>query len=215
MNILYSYKNSNFLSQIFSSSLINWLFQSNLKFGLIALSICTSPQLTNAQIVGSDCYAQGTSIEFGIAGLGGFEGADINLNPPPSGFHFRSNNPYFGFVSNPQLNAWATFDGDFFTPGAPENGWGIEIIDGAVDINASNNCMGEFGIPGAITGYTVDASCRVVTWEGDYINGSYNLHIKLDYVLLTNDLFYSTVVTIKNNGINIPEFYLIAPYKMN
>ena len=207
MNILYSYKNSNFLSQIFSSSLINWLFQSNLKFGLIALSICTSPQLTNAQIVGSDCYAQGTSIEFGIAGLGGFEGADINLNPPPSGFHFRSNNPYFGFVSNPQLNAWATFDGDFFTPGAPENGWGIEIIDGAVDINASNNCMGEFGIPGAITGYTVDASCRVVTWEGDYINGSYNLHIKLDYVLLTNDLFYSTVVTIKNNGINIPEFY--------
>ena len=207
LNKLYAVKNFNFLPQIFSRSIIKWLFQADFICSLILLFICIVPQWTNAQIVGTDCYAKGNSIEFAIDGLSGFEGANVTTNPPPTGYHFRSENPYFGFVSNPQLNSWTTFDGDFFTPGAPENGWGIEIIDGTTDITLSNNCNFIRDIPGAITGYTVDASCRVVTWEGDYINGSYNLHIKLDYVLLVNDLFYTTVVTIKNNGTNIPEFY--------
>ncbi len=157
-----------------------------------------------AQFVGANCFAQGNFVEIGVNGQGGFEGAPL---PNPGGYHFRSGNAIFGFVSNPQMNAWTTFDGDFFTPGSPENGWGIEVIDGATDLTASNNCSGGSQIFGSITGYTVDGQCRVITWEGDYINGIYNVHIRIDYVIMVNDLFYTTIVTFTNNGANIPDFY--------
>lgn len=182
-------------------------FRANYKLFLIVMAICFAPAGVYSQMVGPSCYASGTYVEIGIDGAGGFEGVDIIASPNPASYHFRSGNNIFGFVSNPQLNAWATFDGDFFTPGTPENGWGIEIIDGATNLTASNNCATPLDIPGSITSYTVNGLCRIITWEGDYINGSYNLHIKLDYVLLTTDLYYTTVVTITNNGINIPDFY--------
>ena len=104
------------------------------------LALLLQTLLLNAQsvMVGPDSYIKGTSVEIGISGIGGFEGAPTTTSPPPAGYHFRSGgNPYFGFVSNPQVNAWATFDGDFFTPGSPENGWGIELPSG---INYGNNC---------------------------------------------------------------------------
>ena len=69
----------------------------------------------------------GTGVEIGINGAGGFEGVDTTVSPVPAGMHCRSNTVFFGFVANPQNNNWATFDGDFFTPGTPENGWGITI----------------------------------------------------------------------------------------
>lgn len=160
-----------------------------------------------SQMVGTCAYVQGTSVEYAIDGAGGYEGVQTGTYPTPGGYHFRSNNPIFGFVSNPQVNGWTTYDGDFFTPGTPENGWGIEIIDGATDLTASNNCNYQIDIPGAITGYVIDGLCRIVTWEANYISGGYNLHIKIDYVLRTPDLYYTTVVTITNNGVAIPDFY--------
>lgn len=158
-------------------------------------------------MVGTCAYVQGTSVEYAIDGAGGYEGVQTGTYPTPGGYHFRSNNNIFGFVSNPQVNSWSTFDGDFFTPGTPENGWGIEIIDGATDLTAHNNCNYLVNMPGSITAYTINGLCRIVTWEGNYINGGYNLHIKIDYILMTPDLYYTTVVTITNNGINIPDFY--------
>src|SRR4051812_8769863 len=82
-----------------------------------------------AQIVGTDAYIQGTYVEIGLDGSGGFEGCSILTSPPPAGMHYRSNTNLFGFVANPQMNGWASsaYDGDFFTPGSPENGWGFEI----------------------------------------------------------------------------------------
>ena len=53
--------------------------------------------LSNAQIIGSNAYLIGDYVEVGIAGDGGFEGADTVLGFV-SGAHFRSANPYFGFV---------------------------------------------------------------------------------------------------------------------
>ncbi len=165
-----------------------------------------------AQMVGPSCYVKGTYVEYGVNGAGGFEGIFTGVSPVPAGMHFRSGNPIFGFVANPQANGWATFDGDYFTPGSPENGWGIEIINGATNLLASNNCQDAYfgginGIPGAITSYQVIGSCRIVRWDGDYINGAYNVHVRLDYILNVNDLYYTTVVTLTNNGISIPDFY--------
>src|SRR5262249_12709156 len=143
------------------------------RFFLIVLIISLNPMSSAlyAQMMGANCYTKGTYVEIGIHGAGGFEGGP---KPAPATYHPRSGNPLFGFVSNPQANGWATFDGDFFTPGSPENGWGIEIINGATDLVASNNCSDQYygsppGIPGSITSYTVNGQCRIIQWDGNYI----------------------------------------------
>jgi len=152
--------------------------------------------ILNAQMVGANAYIKGTSVEIGIAGAGGYEGCPTGVSPPLPGMHFRSGNPFFGFVSNPQVNAWATFDGDFFTPGSPENGWGIEIGSG---VNYSNNCSGPtVQIPGAMSSWTQTFTCISATWDGNLTTGT-NLHIKVNYFLNQPDLFYTTTVSVTNN----------------
>jgi gliding motility-associated-like protein len=161
-------------------------------------------QLSNAQMVGVNAYIQGTSAEIGIAGSGGFEGAPTGASPPPAGMHFRSGNPQFGFVSNPQVNAWATFDGDFFTPGSPENGWGYRI--GTAGVMGSNNCASPVNIPGAITSWTHIGTCYSCTWEGTTSAG--DLHWTINYLLKQTDLFYTTTVSVQNlTGTTIPDLY--------
>ncbi len=161
---------------------------------------------TKAQMVGLNAYVNASLLELGLDGQGGFEGCSTTVSPPLPGMNFRSGNPLFGFVANPQVNLWATFDGDFFTPGTPENGWGIEIgTTGGVAAN--NNCTGEFDIPGAITSWTNIASCYSVDWQGDLTSGT-NLHFKINYFLQETDLFYTTTVEITNNtSATIPELF--------
>lgn len=159
-----------------------------------------------AQIVGSSVYLKGTSVEIGVNGAGGFEGVDMTISPPPVGMHTRTSTNYFGFVANPQLNSWATFDGDFFTPGLPENGWGVQFGNTSSGPGASNNCSdGGFGnttqleIPGSITHYSKIQDCISADWEGDLIDSTTNLHFKINYFLQQNDLFYTTTISITNN----------------
>lgn len=162
-----------------------------------------------SQIVtgGGAAYLQGAYVEIGISGAGGFEGADTVAYPGPSGLHYRSNTQYFGFVANPQMNGWASFDGDYFTPGTPENGWGIEIVDGSNDIKASNNCAYNLDIPGAFTCYTHSGGVQTLTWEGDFDSLAYSLHITILYTLNDSALNYLTTVTVENLGDPIDEFY--------
>jgi len=158
-----------------------------------------------AQMVGPNAYINATSLELGLDGQGGFEGCSTTISPPLPGMNFRSSNPFFGFVANPQVNAWLTFDGDFFTPGTPENGWGIDITGGGI---SSNNCAGSlFNIPGAMTDWTQILNCYSADWEGDLTTGT-NLHFKINYFLQETDLFYTTTVSITNNtAATIPEMY--------
>ena len=155
----------------------------------------------NAQMVGSDAYIQGTSVDIGIAGIGGYEGTSTTTSPPPVGYHYRGFSGLFGFYANPQVNSWATYDGDFFTPGSPENGWGFEIG------TAGNNAAPLQQINGTITSFTSTALCKIVEWDGNYTIGT-NLHFKVKYLLGQGDLFYTTYVSITNNTIaNIPTLY--------
>src|ERR1043165_2059878 len=94
---------------------------------LSALLFLTGAGGTYAQMVGPDAYMKGNYVEIGIEGSGGNEGIDMAVSPAPAGMHPRSNTNRFGFVTNPQMDGWVNFDGDFFTPGSPENGWGVEI----------------------------------------------------------------------------------------
>ncbi|MGD0710707.1 MAG: PKD domain-containing protein [Bacteroidales bacterium] len=161
-------------------------------------------KLLQAQMVGVNAYINGTGIEIGIDGAGGFEGANTTVSPPPGGMHFRSNTNFFGFVANPQNNGWATFDGDFFTPGTPENGWGVTIGNSS---SAGDNCDYLNQIPGNITNYSVIGSCISVDWEGNLTTGT-NLHFKINYLLEQTALFYTTTVSITNNtAATIPTLY--------
>jgi gliding motility-associated-like protein len=149
-----------------------------------------------AQMVGVNAYIKATSVEVGINGVGGFEGVDQFTSPPPAGMHARTTGLPFGFIANPQVNAWATYNGDFFTPGSPENGWGFEI--GLAGVAGSNNYSGGSDIPGTITSYSHVGTCYNVDWEGDATSGT-DLTFKVNYFLEETDIFYTTTVSITNN----------------
>jgi len=167
--------------------------------------------LIHAQMVGVNTYLVGTSVEIGIDGTYGYEGLDVTTSPILPGMHFRSGGTnYFGFVANPQVNAWATYDGDFFTPGSPENGWGLEV-GGVSGIVANNNCANaSFGvqdIPGATTWHQT-GTCVEADYQGTMTTGGTNIGVHINYHLGTSDLYYTTTVSITNNtSATIPELY--------
>lgn len=170
---------------------------------------------SNAQMVGSNAYMKGNYVEIGINGLGGYEGVDTTLSAPFAGLHYRSNTQFFGFVSNPQMDGWGNYDGDFYSPGSPENGWGFEIMDttstDTIYVQGNNNMALSSSttstVTGAITSYSYSAGYTNVVWEGNFGSG-YDIDFTLSYTLGDNDLFYTTDVTIVNNGpANIENFY--------
>jgi Secretion system C-terminal sorting domain len=180
---------------------------------LLIPSLFVVQQQANAQAVGVDAYMKGNYIEVGVDGAGGFEGTDTTVSLPPFGMHGRSNTQYFGFVANPQMDGWINYDGDFYTPGSPENGWGIEFIDTTTtdtfNIKLNNNRAGfSPDIPGSITSYSYVGGLTTVTWHGDYLASGYDLDFDITYELFDTDLFYTTTMTIFNNGpANIEELY--------
>lgn len=178
-----------------------------LSYSLLMFVLLLQSNFSKAQMVGANAYIKGTSLEIGIDGLGGFEGANMPVSPPVTGMHPRTGTSFFGFVANPAVDGWVNFDGDFFTPGTPENGWGLEIgTSGAV--NVGNNCTSEWDVPGALTSWTHIFDCYSADWEGDCTTAGTNLHVKINYFLQEFDLFYTTTVSITNNtSANIPEMY--------
>ena len=150
-----------------------------------------------AQMVGTSGYIKGTSVEIGIDGVGGFEGANRITFPPPAGMHTRTGTNFFGFVANPQVNAWAQFNGDFFTPGSPENGWGIQVGT----LQKSNNCSGPlYQIPSGSLNYSHYFDCYDLNWSGAVTSGTTSITASINYHLSQNDLYYITTVSLTNNS---------------
>lgn len=182
----------------------------------LLLALCFAKTNVVAQgitMVGPDAYMQGTSVDIGIDGGGGQEGCSTTTSPPPPGYHYRGSSGLYGFYANPQLNGWlgSAYDGDFFTPGSPENGWGFEIGTAgtaAAGTLAGNNCSGNLNqIVGAITGSNTLFNCYNVFWEGDATTGT-DLHWKIDYFVQLSDLYYTTTVSVTNNtAATIPDLY--------
>lgn len=183
-------------------------------FILAALTLFTvcKTQNATAQISGSGAYVPGNYVELGIDSLGGFEGSNTLTAPVPAGMHPRGGSGVylFGFVANPQMNSWASYDGDYFTPGSPENGWGFEI--GTSGQRGSNNCVnigassGDEDIRGHITSWSFSSPYYSVDWEGSTPGGG--LHFKINYLLGMNDVFYTTTVWVRNDSTDtIPDLY--------
>jgi gliding motility-associated-like protein len=185
-----------------------------LKLGklLLTFALMLSSAIVMAQVVGNGTYIKGNNVEIGINNLGGFEGT--NATPVPAGMHPRGGGGFFGFVANPQLNAWATFNGDFFTPGGRENGWGLGVGNTAAGPNFGNNCAGT-GTNSLLqiantpsVSYSQVLNCSNVDWSGSVISGTTNIKAKINYFVQTNDLHYLTTVSLTNNSASvIPELY--------
>ena len=104
---------------------------TSLKLGLFSfLFFLTFSQVQaqlEAHLIDGDGWAKGDFIEIGINEKGVF-GAKTNNKPP--NFHDNresDGNFKFGFIANPLADGWVDYDGDFFTPGVPEEGFTIEI----------------------------------------------------------------------------------------
>lgn len=172
-----------------------------------ALCLAAATEHADAQISGSGAYIKGNYIELGIDSIGGYEGADMSTAIVPSGMHPRPGGTgIFGFVANPQMNAWATYDGDFLSESLPENGWGFEIGTTGGDWGSNNTMWRQHMMSGHIASYYYSPPYYSIDWEGSTSSG--DLDFKINYLLNENALFYTTTVWVRNNGTDtIPQMY--------
>lgn len=170
-----------------------------------------------AQMSGTEGYITNGFVEVGIHGTLGCEGARVDsVNTVPAGYHFRSNNQLFGFNANPQMDGWIDYNGDFFTPGTPENGWGLLIVtstDTFIFCNNNANAMISTypSINGSIVMTDFTSACKYIIWKGNYLDSlaGIALEVEIKYELCDSNLYYSTTTTITNNGDTINDFYYL------
>jgi len=169
------------------------------KIFLLILFIISTYSI-NAQLevhlISGEAWAKGDFVEIGINSRGVYGAQTANK---PASFHNNresDGNNIFGFIANPLGDGWVDYDGDYFTPGSPEEGFSIEING----INYNNNNSGNlFQIPGEIKEANVISSdcfedTAQIYWEGN-IEG---VNIKRYYSITKEGLFIQMTTLIKN-----------------
>lgn len=163
----------------------------------IAAAIAMQYQTANAQLVGSSVFLKGQYVEAGICGDGSF-----GAGSPPAGYHphtTSSSGGPLGFVADPAMDGWSTgtpaYTGDYFTPGSPFEGWGIQI--GSIRAQAQS-CGGYTGsgLTGTNTAYNIVGSKVIGTWEGSFDS----MTIRQETTLDTNALYFTMKITLINNA---------------
>lgn len=161
-------------------------------------------QQLHAQMVGGQIYLQGAYVEVGINSCGVY-GAESQ----PPGYNGNLGGP-LGFVADHEMDGWNNSSptqpvrcGDYFYPGNPYEAWGIEI-NGQVYF-AMNGSAGGCGYGPSLTGsntlYSATGGTHNGQWEGDIISGTTNLHICQYTEVPDSELFFSTTITLTNNGL--------------
>ena len=120
----------------------------------------------DAQMVGPNAFARGSYTEIGLRPSGTFGAPRADT---PVGYHDSREtlNNLFGYIANRERDGWVDYDGDYFTPGSPEEGFALEI-DG---VNYNNNTVGLQEIPGNITSAGIESDpcsgeLAVIRWSG-------------------------------------------------
>ena len=140
--------------------------QSIIALAFLFLGLQQGQAQLDAQLSLDDAFAKGNFIEIGINQNGTF-GVPNSQNPgPPYHDSRETGNDLFGFIANPVMDGWVDYDGDFFTPGSPEEGWAIEY-DGAT---WNNNLASPNQVPGAVSG----AGILTDPCFGDFAQVSWN-----------------------------------------
>ncbi|WP_047549501.1 T9SS type B sorting domain-containing protein [Psychroserpens sp. Hel_I_66] len=180
---------------------------NNLKFPGLLIIFFLSFNCINAQLeafeLDGEGWAKGDFIEFAINSKGVYGARTENT---PASFHDnreQDGNELFGFLANPLADGWVDYDGDFFTPGSPEEGFAIEVS--GQNFN-NNNTSGLFQIPGEIKGVNViQSDCfedtAQITWEGNVVG----LNLKRYYSITKDGLFIQMTTIITNVSEEIKE----------
>lgn len=167
----------------------------NLFRTLILAVSCAAGTLVSAQLIDGRAYMIGDYIEIGIDSAG-FEGTEDLPGSNSRGPAYIVQN--FGFVANPQMDGWVNYNGDFYTPGTPENGFGFEI--GGTNYGNNGTGGGGFGsevlweIPGSIVDYTETADSITVTWQGTVAG----VDVGIIYELQKDQIYYTTKILMEN-----------------
>lgn len=162
-----------------------------------------------AQMVGTNCFVQGTYLDIGMNRNGSFGACNAN-GAIPAGYHVHT------FAGAPPTgtslaetydygkDGWTVgapvFMGDYTYPGSPFEGWMIQI--GAQRAQAFQNCPGNFTAAGVTlagnhTAYTSIGGRQVGTWTGTATSPSGNLAIRQETRIDANAsaVVVSTVLT--------------------
>lgn len=151
-------------------------------------------------LIDNEAWAKGNFVEIGINSIGVFGSNGLNK---PNSFHANRYSPRFGFIANPKKDNWVDYDGDFFAPGNPEEGFTIQVGKNSYSNNNNNNKDSNVlqEIPGKIiSNKTLKSSCyeniAQVVWEGS----KENLKIKRFYNITENGLFIQMITSVKNKS---------------
>ncbi|MCS7027669.1 MAG: T9SS type A sorting domain-containing protein [Bacteroidia bacterium] len=161
-----------------------------------------------AQIVGGNCYLERNFVQMAVGSCGTYGVSAI----PPAGY-YPNVTGRFGFIADPPRNGWTVagpgtfpnYMGDYFTPGSPEEGWGIEFNIGATNYNYGTyqlcgTGLGDTGpsghVPGGIVAYNTTPTSRQAVWQGSVMG----LQITQTTTIFTDSLYILTCVRIQNNS---------------
>lgn len=180
----------------------NW--NLNFKTGEIAPDLAFSATLLatyahtfviESVLVSGEAYARGSYVQLGLTANGTFgaSGAGVPTGWQPA----RSNTGLMGFIADSGKDGWATFDGDFFAPGSPEEGFTLEVGG----TSYSNNTNGEAAIAGSITGVINGVSllgspAAEINWSGSVAG------VKVDrtFTVTEDGLFILMKTTLTNTS---------------
>ena len=163
--------------------------------------VSATPQPNTGAVIGSsgDAYLRGKYVEGGIRSDYGVFGARNNSNRPIGYHSSRSNNDLYGFIANQAKNNWQTYNGDYFTPGTPEEGFTVTI---GSNHYSNNNAGSTYQVPGSITGIANNtvpfngSTASTVDWEGSA--GGIKVHHQ--YMITRNGLYIRMVTTLTNTS---------------
>ncbi len=149
----------------------------------------------------SEVFLQGNYVEVGIHNSFSFGTAGTQ----PPGFHGNQGGQ-LGFVADYGRDGWDVgtppFSGDFFLPGSPEEGWGVEWTSASGAERSFNNFgrMGNFGVPMTSLVNTSSGRRQSAIWEGTAVSGDDKLRITQTVSFDADDLFFVMNVNLVNIG---------------
>ncbi|MBA3827606.1 MAG: gliding motility-associated C-terminal domain-containing protein [Taibaiella sp.] len=201
----------------------------------LALAFILGGQSAIAQLDSANVFLLGNYLEVGICQNGGY-GSTINApityvaqpgatntfyDPADSSATCVTRPRNIGFVADPDKDGFTTgtppFFGDYFLPGYPQEGWGIEVNGTEMDAytNALTGCGSSgYAIKGGTTASAMDGtnvfytnlgSQRYGVWKGTFLadstaSGTKKLAITQTTTVDTANVFFIVYVTIKNIG---------------
>lgn len=146
-------------------------------YSLVALTVfCMCAGVSQAQIVGTDCFLQGQFLEVGVNQMAGF-----GTCSSPASYHAHAccgtTTP---FTPSSAMDAsydwghdgWSTGSpelmGPYTQPGYPQEGWSLQV--GATEYQNGGwggTCSGAFDIPGTHISYVNAGGNKIDNWKGN------------------------------------------------